>query len=208
MLRLIPREVKFFEMFAEMADNLTEGAQAMVALLNDPGQGPAAVAAGAARVKEFEHRGDEMTHAVVRKLNTTFITPFDREDMYRLASSIDDVLDFLNAAAARMTMYKILNPPPATVELARIIVRQCEVLCKGLQGLEKNHQVLECCVEVNRLENEADHISRKAIGELFECEKDPITLIKFKELYEALEAATDRAEDVANVLEAVVLKSA
>ena len=84
MLRLIPREVKFFEMFAEMAGNLTEGAQAMVALLSSPGQGAAAVAAGASRVKEFEHRGDEMTHAVVRKLNTTFITPFDREDMYKL----------------------------------------------------------------------------------------------------------------------------
>ena len=118
------------------------------------------------------------------------------------------MLDFLNAAAARMTMYKILNPPPATLELARIVVRQCEVLCKALQGLEKNREVLECCVEVNRLENEADHICRRSIGELFECEKDPITLIKFKELYEVLEQASDKAEDVANVLEAVVLKSA
>jgi predicted phosphate transport protein (TIGR00153 family) len=208
MVRLIPREAKFFDMFADMANNLTDGAKAMVALLNSPGQGLAAVATGANRVKDFEHRGDEMTHAVLRKLNTTFITPFDREDLHRLASSIDDVLDFLNAAAERMMLYKILNPPPATIELANIIVQQSEVLSHAIRGLEKNHRVLEHCVEVNRLEEEADLICRRAIGELFECEKDPITLIKFKELYEVLETATDKAEDVANVLEAVVLKSA
>jgi uncharacterized protein len=208
MVRLIPREVKFFEMFQEMANNLTEGANAMVALLSTPGQQPADVAKGAGRVKDIEHRGDQMTHAILRKLNTTFITPFDREDMHSLACSIDDVLDYLNAAAERMMLYKILNPPPATLELAHIVVRQSEVLSAAIKGLDKNHRVLDHCLEINRLENEADHICRTAIGELFECEKDPITLIKFKELYEVLETATDKAEDVANVLEAVVLKSA
>ncbi len=207
-MRLIPREVKFFEMFAEMANNLTEGARAVVDLLSCPGRQPCDVAAGAARVKEIEHRGDEMTHAVLKKLNQTFITPFDREDIHHLASSIDDVLDFLNAAAERMMLYKILNPPPATVELGRIVVLQCEELCKAIKELEKNQHVLDYCVEVNRLENKADRVCRAAIAELFEHEKDPITLIKFKELYEVLEMATDKAEDVANVLEAVVLKSA
>lgn len=206
-MRLIPREVEFFEMFAEMANNLTDGANAMVDMLGHA-HDSAEVAAGAARVKTYEHRGDELTHKVIRKLNTTFITPFDREDLHRLASSIDDVLDFLNAAAERMMLFKIQDPPSATLRLARIIVQQSQVLAVAIQGLEKNQRVLENCVEVNRLENEADQISRQALGDLFDCEKDPIRLIKLKELYEALETATDKAEDVANVLEAVVLKNA
>ncbi len=206
-MRLIPREVEFFAMFAEMANNLTAGAKAMVDLLSNAQNG-SEVAAGAARVKTYERLGDELTHKVIRKLNTTFITPFDREDLHRLASSIDDVLDFLNAAAERMMLFKIVNPPQATLQLARIIVQQSRVLTTAIAGLEKNQKVLENCVEINRLENEADQICRKALGDLFECEKDPITLIKIKELYEALETATDKAEDVANVLEAVVLKNA
>ena len=206
-MRLIPREVEFFELFAEMANNLTEGAKAMVDMLGNA-HDSTEVAAGAARVKTYEHRGDDLTHSVIRKLNTTFITPFDREDLHRLASSIDDVLDFLNAAAERMLLFKIQNPPSATLLLARIIVQQCQVLGVAIQGLEKNQRVLEHCVEVNRLENEADQICRKALGDLFDCERDPIHLIKIKELYEALETATDKAEDVANVLEAVVLKNA
>ena len=206
-MRLIPREVEFFELFAEMANNLTDGANAMVEQLTNCST-LSEVAAGAARVKTYEHRGDELTHKVIRKLNTTFITPFDREDLHRLASSMDDVLDFLNAAAVRMMLYKIVNPPQATLQLARIIVQQTQVLAKAVAGLEKNQRVLEYCVEVNRLENEADQVCRQALGDLFECEKDPINLIKVKELYEALETATDKAEDVANVLEAVVLKNA
>jgi predicted phosphate transport protein (TIGR00153 family) len=207
-VRLIPRDVKFFEMFLEMSNNLIDGATTIVGVLSIPKPQPCDVAAGAARVKEIEHRGDQMTHNILRKLNTTFITPFDREDMHALASSIDDVLDYINAAADRMMLYKIVDPPPPALELAHIIVRQSTVLCEAIRGLDKCHHVLERCLEVNKLENEADRICRTAIGELFECEKDPITLIKFKELYEALETATDKAEDVANVLEAVVLKNA
>jgi uncharacterized protein len=141
-------------------------------------------------------------------LNQTFITPFDREDIHRLTSSLDDVLDFVNAAAVRMTLYRISSPPPAAADLARIIVTQAEELSKAVALLGDNQHLLEHCVEVNRLENEADRISRKAIAELFESEKDPIQLIKLKELYEVLETATDKAEDAANVLEAVALKSA
>jgi predicted phosphate transport protein (TIGR00153 family) len=141
-------------------------------------------------------------------LNQTFITPFDREDIHRLTSSLDDVLDFVNAAAVRMTLYRITSPPPAAADLAKLIVRQAEELSAGVSLLETNQKVLDHCVEVNRLENEADRVSRKAIAELFEREKDPIQLIKIKELYEVLETATDKAEDAANVLEAVALKSA
>lgn len=206
-VRIIPRDGKFFDMFIEMSENLTDGARLLLQLLKDyKGQD---IYAGVQQIKGFEHRGDDLTHSVLRKLNQTFITPFDREDIHRLASSIDDVLDFVNAAAERMVLYKIENPPEAAARLATIIVRQSEELTKALALLEKNGQrVLDYCVEINRLEDQADQICRAAIADLFEHEKEPITLIKFKELYEVLEMATDKAEDAANVLEAVVLKSA
>jgi len=205
MVRIIPRDAKFFDMFAEMAENLTDASRVLTQVLRGSTND---VEAGVRRVKEHEHRGDEMTHAVLKKLNQTFITPFDREDIHRLASSIDDVLDFVNAAAVRLMLYKIENPPEPAADLAELIVRQCEEITKAVSLLEKNEHVLEHCVEINRLEDQADHVCRAAIANLFENEKDPITLIKFKELYEVLETATDKAEDAANVLEAVVLKSA
>lgn len=204
MVRLIPRETKFFRMFAEVSSNLTEGARLLQNILEQPNNMKARVQ----QLQEIEHRGDEMTHAIIIKLNQTFITPFDREDIHRLASSLDDVLDFVNAAAVRLILYKILTPPPPAAELAALIVQQSEMLAQGVSMLEKNHMVLDYCVEVNRLENEADRVSRRAIAALFEFETDPIQLIKIKELYEVLENATDKAEDAANVLEAVALKSA
>jgi len=204
MFRLIPREIKFFEMFAEMTSNLTEAAHLLRRMLLHHEEIPQAVR----QFKEIEHRGDEMTHGILTKLNQTFITPFDREDIHRLASSLDDVLDFMYAAAVRLVMYKINNPPPAAAELAGLIIEQADELAKAVSLLQKNQHVLEHCVEVNRLENEADRVSREAIAKLFDEEKDPITLLKYKELYEVLETATDKAEDAANVLEAVVLKSA
>jgi uncharacterized protein len=204
MVRLIPRETKFFDLFNQVSSNLTDGARLLKNILEDPCENAARVQ----QLQEIEHRGDEMTHAIITKLNQTFITPFDREDIHRLASSLDDVLDFVNAAAVRLTLYKIADPPPAAAELAGLIIQQSEELAMGVSLLEKNQTVLEHCVEVNRLENEADRVSRRAIALLFDQERDPIRLIKIKELYEVLENATDKAEDAANVLEAVTLKSA
>jgi hypothetical protein len=177
----------------------------MVEILHDFKDIPARVQ----KLKDIEHRGDDMTHAIITKLNQTFITPFDREDIHKLASSLDDVLDFLNSAGDRLVLYKIHTAPAEAEKLAELVVRQCEELHKAVQNLEKHaHVVLQHCVEINRLENEADTVSRRAIGCLFEQELDPITLIKLKELYEVLETATDKAEDAANVLESVVVKSA
>lgn len=205
MVRMIPREAKFFDMFAEMSSNLTQGASALRDLLKDFQN----ITAGVQKVKDIEHKGDDLTHAVLIKLNQTFITPFDREDIHHLASSIDDVLDFVNSAADRLIMYKIKSVPQAAIDLADIIVKQSEELAKAVHLLEKNPQkVLEYCVEVNRLENDADTVARDAIGKLFDNATDPIQLIKIKELLEVLETATDKAEDAANVLETVVLKSA
>lgn len=204
MVRFLPRETKFFELFANLSRNLTDGAKLLRAILEDPTDLKRRVE----QVQAFEHEGDQATHAIITKLNQTFITPFDREDIHRLASSLDDVLDFVNAAAVRLVMYKITQPPPTAAELAAFIVLQSEELAKGVSLLEKNGSVMQHCEEVNRLEDVADHVSRKAIAALFEEEKNPIQLIKIKELYEVLEYATDKAEDAANVLEAIVLKSA
>ena len=204
MVRIIPRETKFFELFAEIASNVTDGAR----LLRDILQNFNDVELQVEKLKSIEHRGDDMTHAIITKLNQTFITPFDREDIHRLASSLDDVLDFVNSAGQRLVLYKIRSAPESAAQLATLIVRQTEELTQAVSLLEKNKHVLEHCVEINRLEDEADRVCRMAIANLFDHEKDPIALIKMKELFEVLENATDKAEDAANVLEAVVVKSA
>lgn len=203
MAPLIPRDDSFFELFSRMSENLISGARAMVDLFTDYKD----VEAKVAEIRRIERSGDELTHAVYTKLNQTFITPFDREDIHQLASSLDDVLDFINAAGARIIMYRITSPPPVALELSRLILQQVQELHCALPLLRKNGDILTYCVEINRIENEADVISRAAIGQLFDQEKDPITLIKTKELIEFLELATDKAEDVANVLETVVLKN-
>ncbi len=203
MFRIVPRDTSFFTMFSEIADNLVAAARALVDLFDRYED----TAAKTAEIKRIEHIGDDLTHSILRKLNQTFITPFDREDIYRLTSSLDDVLDLMNAAADRITMYKITEPPAAAAQLAKIVLAQCEELGRAVAHLQKNGDVLSRCIEVKRFENEADVASREAISLLFEREKDPINLIKIKELLEVLEAATDRAEDVANVLETVVLKN-
>jgi predicted phosphate transport protein (TIGR00153 family) len=200
----MPRTTQFFEMFAEMADNLTDGARLLKAILQDMKD----VSSRVEQLKTIEHRGDEMTHEILTKLNQTFITPFDREDIHKLASSLDDVLDFVHAAGERLVMYKITEITPSAPQLADVIVRQGEQLCHAVAHLEKKNNVLQYCVEINRLENEADRIAQVALGQLFETETNPIALIKKKELYEVLETATDKAEDAANVIESVVVKSA
>src|SRR3954452_7465438 len=141
MVRLIPREQKFFDMFAEICGNIVEGAKLLETTLRENKD----VEARVHQLHDFEHQGDDMTHAILTKLNQTFITPFDREDIHKLASSLDDVLDFVNAAGERLLIYKIHNPPPAAAELAAVIVRQCETLSKAVALLEKNQGVLEYC---------------------------------------------------------------
>jgi len=206
MVRLIPRETKFFDMFAEVADNLVAAAKVLSDCLHqyDYDNLPAVVE----KIKQIEHHGDDMTHRILIKLNQTFITPLDREDIHLLTSSLDNVLDFINGASDRLLTYKITQPSPSAKVLAAIVLKQTEELRKAVSMLGKNGKLLEHCVEVNRLENEADQVSREAIGRLFEGSHDPITLIKLKELLEILETASDKAEDVANVLETVALKNA
>ncbi|MGB9071757.1 MAG: DUF47 family protein [Terriglobales bacterium] len=203
MVSLIPRDTSFFQMFSAMSDNLIAGARALVDLFSNYQD----VEKKIDEIRRLEHAGDELTHAILTKLNQTFITPFDREDIHQLASKLDDVLDFIHASSARIVMYRITAPPPAAAELAKIILKQTQELQKAVSLMQKNGNILDHCVEINRLENEADQVSQNAIAMLFEREKDPINLIRIKELLECLERATDKAEDVANVLETVVLKN-
>jgi predicted phosphate transport protein (TIGR00153 family) len=203
MVRLIPKDNSFFAMFSAMSDNLIAGARTLVDLFANYHD----VEKKIEQIRRIEREGDELTHAILTKLNQTFITPFDREDIHELASKLDDVLDFINASGARIVMYQITTPPAAAGEMAAIILRQCQELQQAVSLMQKNGNILAHCVEINRVENEADLVSQNAIATLFECEKDPINLIKIKELLECLERATDKAEDVANVLETVVLKN-
>jgi predicted phosphate transport protein (TIGR00153 family) len=203
MVRLIPRDDSFFHMFSAMSDNVIAGAKALVDLFVNYQD----VERKIEHIRQIEREGDELTHKVLTKLNQTFITPFDREDIHQLASKLDDVLDFINAACSRIAMYRITTPPVAAGVLARIILMQSEEMQKAVSLMHKNGNILVHCVEINRLENEADQVAEHGIAKLFDEEKDPINVIKHKELLEFLERATDKAEDVANVLETVVLKN-
>src|ERR1051326_6064385 len=204
-MRLIPREMKFFDLFNESAQTLSQGANLLRDTLLEIGSAPEIKIQ---KLKDMEHKGDEMMHAVIDKLNKTFITPIDREDIHRLASAMDDVLDFVYAAGERIVMYDIRNVAAPAQMLAEIIVKQSEQIANALKALEKPDVVLAHCKEVRKLEREADGVSRAAIAALFKQVKDPISLIKQKELYEFLEIATDRAEDVADVLESIAVKNA
>ena len=205
MFGLIPKDEKFFVMFKEMAENTILGAEELKDMLDnfeDP-------TGSQRRIKELEHKGDHLTHEIIKKLNKSFITPFDREDIYSLASKLDDVMDLIDASAQRFVMYNVEKPTPEAQQLAFIILKGCQAIVKAvsLLGGDLEH-LYEYCVEVNALENEADRVCREAISRLFDEEKDPIQLIKWKEIYETLEKATDKCEDAANILESVVVKNA
>ena len=203
MFRLIPREEKFYEMFEAAAKNIDRGAgflQEMMEHYREPEK-------QAEFIREIEHQGDTITHDIIHKLNQTFITPIDREDIYALSSALDDVLDLIEAVSDRMVMYKIAEPTEIAKRLAGIIFKSAEEIVKGVGLLKTVGNVGPSCIEINRLENEADRISRDAVADLFEKERDPITVLKWKEIYEHLEETTDRCEDVANILENIILKN-
>jgi predicted phosphate transport protein (TIGR00153 family) len=205
MFGLIPKDDKFFTMFREMSYNIIEGAELLKDMLDnftDP-------AASQRKIKEVEHKGDTITHEIIKKLNKSFITPFDREDIYALSSALDDILDLIDASAQRVVMYNVEKPTPESKELAFLILKSCQVIDKIVAVLGGRLEPISAyCIEVNALENEADRVCREAISRLFDEEKDPIQLIKWKEIYETLETTTDKCEDAANILESVVVKNA
>ncbi len=203
MFGLIPKEEAFFELFKKAAHNMIEGSRLLKEMMEhfqDPVQ-------QAKRIKDVEHVGDGLTHDIALRLNQTFITPIDRENIHDLASALDDILDVIEAIADRFVIYKIGMPTDTALRLADILYQASVAVGCGVDRLGMTHSaVTECAVQVNSLENEADRLSRDAISALFEKETDPISVIKWKEIYENFEAGTDRCEDVANILERIALK--
>jgi predicted phosphate transport protein (TIGR00153 family) len=203
-MRLLPREEKFYGLFSRQAELISEASRL---LLEGAKARNSRLAVVATDINNLEHRGDEVIHEIFTRLNQTFITPIDPEDIHALSSKLDDVMDGIEDAVHRMVAYKLDPIPPIVITLAEVINSCCSVLQKAFQALEKNEKLMVHCIEINRLENEADRLVRAAVAELFDKEKDPILVIKLKEIYELLEATTDRCEDVADVLQNVVVKN-
>ena len=203
-MKLLPRQEKFFDLFSKQADLIAEAARLLLEAVR---QGNSHLARAAARIQQLEGEGDEIIHDIFTKLNRTFITPLDPEDIHLLSSRLDDVLDGIEEAAHRMVAYRLEPIPPTVVELCAVVHDAAGSLQKAFRALHKDQTVLEHCIEVNRLEGYADQLLRRAMGELFLQEKDPIALIKQKEVLEFLEDTTDRCEDVADGLQNVVVKN-
>lgn len=204
---LAPKERKFFPMFENASGNIVDAAKALVELVNTP--------AGDKRtelirkVEDLEHKGDEITHEIFNYLSATFITPFDREDIHMLTSAMDDIVDFIHGSSKRIQLYKIDDLTTEIKKLAELILKGAEELHIAISELKnlKNRSVInEACVKINSLENHADDIYNMAIANLFENEKDAIKVIKLREVYHAMEVATDKCEDAANVIKTILIK--
>lgn len=201
---LIPREERFFDEFVALAEQIRTGARTLKQML----AGGAPDMARAEEIKEIEHSCDRATRAIIARLNRTFVTPLDREDIHALASELDDIMDAIDAAAAVIRLYQIAAVRSGARRLTDIIVESMDRVTQALVALEKKNGVLELAAQIKQLEHEADRCHQDAIVELFEQERaDPILVMKWKEIFDLLEGATDRCEDVANLIEGVVVKN-
>ena len=199
---LLPRNEEFFDLFKEMTEEIRQAALALEGLLaTEPPD-----AAKVDLIKDAEHRCDTMTHDAIQRLHRTFVTPFDREDLYSMSTSLDNVMDAIDDAASLVRLYQIRTVRPGARELAHTVSASADRLHSAMEALATRHPVQPHTVEINRLENEADRIYQEAIRQLFEGERDPIVIIKWKEILQVLEHITDACEDVANVIEGVVVK--
>jgi uncharacterized protein len=200
--RLIPREEKFYEDFVAMGDNIIAAAK----LLEDMMQTDPPAVTKTEEIKEIEHRCDFLTHQVLQRLHQTFVTPIDREDIYALAKALDDVMDAIDASAHLFGQYRIVQVRDGARKFAHITVIATEQMRVALKNMEAHVAVTPSVVEINRLENEADRLHQTVVTTLFDDEKDPITLIKWKEIFDFMEATIDRIEDVSDVIQGVILK--
>jgi predicted phosphate transport protein (TIGR00153 family) len=205
-MRLLRKSIDFFAIFDKVASNISNAAGLFVSLVETFDN----IDARAKEIHELEQDGDVLTHDIMKNLNKTFITPIDREDIHALASTLDDVLDLIWAAADRLTVFKLTESTKEAIAMSKDLFVTTEFVHKAIKKLkEKNYShIQEYCIEINKLENRIDRKFRDALANLFDEIKDPILIIKWKEIYEHLEDASDKCEDVANVLEAIVLKNA
>ena len=201
-ISFFPRDEGFFELFNQMADEIRKAAGLLEQMFST--EPPDATIADL--IKDAEHRCDALTHDTIQRLNRTFVTPFDREDLYALASALDNVMDAIDHVAALVRMYKIAVVRSGTHELMRTVTASADRIHTALEALAAKRPVHPHAVEINRLENEADRAYQKAVQDLFETESDPIVIMKWKELYDMMEQITDCCEDVANVIEGIVVK--
>ncbi|HTM27523.1 MAG TPA: DUF47 family protein [Vicinamibacterales bacterium] len=202
--RLIPKEERFYDDFTAMAEQIRHGAELLDQMLAPDKP----IWDKADEIKEVEHKCDFLTHEIIQRLNRTFVTPLDREDIHALARSLDDVMDAIDASAAIVRLYHIDSVRTGARELTKLVRDSTEQVVGAMRALEKRKGVAECAVEINRLENEADRAHQAAVQALFNDERDAVVIMKWKEILDFLEQATDRCEDVANVLEGVVVKHA
>ena len=203
--RFLPRETSFFDFFEQHAALTIEGTKELLSLVTTGANIPTKCR----RISDIEHETDTITHRCVEALHKTFITPIDRDSIHRLITRMDDVMDFVEAAAERIDLYELTVMTPDVRDLADVLHRatqQVEAAMRGLRAMKEPQSTLKICIDINRLENEADAILRRSVARLFKEEKDPIIVIKWKEVYENMENATDRCEDVANIIEGVILE--
>jgi predicted phosphate transport protein (TIGR00153 family) len=203
-LKILPREESFYDLFEKAAANLSEGARLLAKLLTDFHDPEAAHA----EIRQREHEGDEITHQIIRALNTTFVTPFDREDIHHLASSLDDILDAIEAVSDLLVLHRIENILPEMRQQAEVLSRAADQVLQAMSEIRGFAGLDKYWVEINRLENEGDRVYRKTVAKLFSGEYKAMDVLKWKDLVDQLEAAIDGCEDVANTLESIVLKHA
>ncbi len=202
-LRLTPRSNVFYELFTAAANNLLEGAHTLESLVSaTPGARPVL----AKELRDLEHVGDDRTHAILREVNSTFVTPFDREDIYRLAGRLDDVLDFIEAAGDLVVLYDLDILPPEMHRMAEILVRGAELTAGAMPRLRSLTNLSDYWIDINRLEDDADKLYRRFLARLFGGEYDALTVMKMKEVAEQLEGAADALENVANTVETIAVK--
>jgi predicted phosphate transport protein (TIGR00153 family) len=201
--RLTPQETSFYDLFATSAGHLVDGARELTKLL---GVEPSERETVAARMRDIEHSADESTHAIMRKVNSSFITPFDREDIYGLASNLDDCMDLMEAAADLIVLYRIGELPDGISAQVGVLARMAELTAEAMPRLRSMKDLSEYWIEINRLENQADQIYRRLLAELFNKGEDAITVLKLKEVIDELEAAADAFETVAHSVESIAVK--
>jgi len=204
MFKLIPREERYFDLFNEMATHIHASAKLLVELFNQFDNAEHY----AHQIKDLEHQCDDLTHAIVKKLNQTFITPIDREDIYALAKALDDVIDLIDAVANHALLYRVARVTDAARKQADVIVRATAQIMQAVTRVRTHDAMQQYFIEIHTLENEGDTLFREAVAQLFQDHEDPLEVIKWKDLYETLEKGIDKCEDVANVLESIVLKNA
>jgi uncharacterized protein len=206
-MRLIPREEKFFDLFEELVEKIEEGGNLFLQLLEDYG----AFQQNIAKIRKVEHEADDITHRTYEKMHKTFLTPLDREDIQALVNKLDSVLDMVESASSRMLLYKIKEPIADVLDQTIILneaIRKIKEIMPFLRNMKNAKAILKGCVEIKTLENDGDIVMRTAMARLFEREKDPFNLIKWKEILERVEEAIDMCDDVANLMEGIVLKNA